>query len=506
MGFDDLFPQSQDTASADNLSFGQDAASPVLGAMSTAIGTGNVQAGERTLSWQGSDGDSGRWNPFNRGTGFGKPAVHAAEGQDSPKTFLNTSAGAFPGLGGLGKPFSSEGTVGADSSKNFLNTSLGTFPSLGSMEKPSSSVGGQTSTPDPLGPSSIPFVNAYEASPKSDRASADKYSLGTQGLGGLLLNSDSLQTDAKPSFGLFKSGEAFQGNEQRPLITPKSGEPMIASFEAAQNQQGQLAGNGGNGFLASNVNNDAGNAGQVTDDPLKGVNPFNKTAPLTEAPQVRPDLGESTKRFESGTKGPSTVSNPKNKDEDKGGVSYGTYQFSSEWGAGGTVKEFLKSPEGQKFAAEFKDLTPGSPEFTAKWQQIAATDADGLHQAEKAYIYRTHYQPNAKVAADMGLDMDNPAVQDAVWSSSVQHGPGGFQKVLRGVENSNPNMKTMSTEDQLKAIYWARQPRVLAKDWNSRGGRYFGLNATDMGEFETVNALNKAYNNQKMANKQKQLP
>jgi len=88
--------------------------------------------------------------------------------------------------------------------------------------------------------------------------------------------------------------------------------------------------------------------------------------------------------------------------------------------------------------------------------------------------------------------MNNPAVQEAVWSGAIQHGPGGFPKTIAAAVASNPGFNAMSAEDQLKAIYWARSNK--ANMWDAGGGRYFGRPQEKQGEFSVIRGLNDAYN------------
>lgn len=130
-----------------------------------------------------------------------------------------------------------------------------------------------------------------------------------------------------------------------------------------------------------------------------------------------PRLGALSERYESGGRGPGTVSSGAG---DPGGVSYGTYQLASRTG---TMAAFL-SGEGQPWAGELP-IHPGSPGFTAAWKAIAAREPERFGAAQHAFIERTHYRPVvAAVLAATGLDCDSRAqgVRDAVWSCAVQHG------------------------------------------------------------------------------------
>lgn len=142
-------------------------------------------------------------------------------------------------------------------------------------------------------------------------------------------------------------------------------------------------------------------------------------------------LGQTSKTFESGKGGAGTVSSGKG---DAGGASYGTYQLSSK---AGTLDKFLG---GSKYGAEFAGLQPGTPEFKAKWKEIAAADPD-FGAAQHDFIKATHFDPQMAKLQKSGIDLSGrgAAVQDAVWSTAVQFGPNSslIQKALKGKEVAN---------------------------------------------------------------------
>lgn len=131
----------------------------------------------------------------------------------------------------------------------------------------------------------------------------------------------------------------------------------------------------------------------------------------------RAKLGALSERYESGGRGPGTVSSGVG---DPGGVSYGLYQLASKTG---TVGAFLEH-EGRPWLAELSPA-PGSPAFTAAWKAIAAREPERFAAAQHAFIERTHYRSAVdKVRTLTGLDLDAQAqaVRDATWSVAVQHG------------------------------------------------------------------------------------
>ncbi|MEK6284555.1 MAG: LysM peptidoglycan-binding domain-containing protein [Acidobacteriota bacterium] len=133
-------------------------------------------------------------------------------------------------------------------------------------------------------------------------------------------------------------------------------------------------------------------------------------------------LGKLSERFETSGRGPGTVSGGEG---DPGGPSYGSYQMTSKPG-GGTAKRFVRQP-GFAFVENFRDLDPGTPAFTAAWKNLAATHAEAFQESQHAFIKKTHFDPLVnKIKTENGLDVESRSgtLQDAVWSTSVQHGSG----------------------------------------------------------------------------------
>ncbi len=129
-----------------------------------------------------------------------------------------------------------------------------------------------------------------------------------------------------------------------------------------------------------------------------------------------PRLGSLSEKYESGNRGPGTVSSGVG---DPGGVSYGTYQLSSKLGH---ADKFVA----KYFPDEFKGLKAGSDEFTKRWKQLAKEQTDKLREKEHLYIQVTHYDPqvaNLKKLLMLDVNARSRALQNAVWSTAVQHGP-----------------------------------------------------------------------------------
>jgi hypothetical protein len=132
-------------------------------------------------------------------------------------------------------------------------------------------------------------------------------------------------------------------------------------------------------------------------------------------------LGDLSSKYETGGRGPGTVSTGIG---DAGGVSYGSYQMTSRPN-GGTVARFIAQPD-FPWRERFAGLTPGAAGFSTQWKALATEAREAFFEAQHEYIQRTHFDPLVrKVAAEDGLQVTarTPAVQDVVWSTAVQHGP-----------------------------------------------------------------------------------
>lgn len=167
---------------------------------------------------------------------------------------------------------------------------------------------------------------------------------------------------------------------------------------------------------------------------------------------VGKELGALSAQYESGTKGSNAVGY-----DAKGGTSYGKYQIASNTG---TMDSFLKWAEqnggesGKEVAARMRAAGP----LNTGGKSGAAVDAwRGLEREGKLgtlehdFIKATHFDPAFAGIQDEGLRKrieGSKALQDVLWSTSVQHGAGGAAKLI------NRNFKEgMSDEDFINALY-----------------------------------------------------
>ena len=169
-------------------------------------------------------------------------------------------------------------------------------------------------------------------------------------------------------------------------------------------------------------------------------------------------LGQTSERYETGGRGASTISSGRG---DLGGASYGAYQLSSRMG---TLAEYLAQ---SRYGESFAGLTPATAAFDDRWRELANTDP-GFARDQHDFIKRTHYDVQVERLQAVGVDLSGrgPAVQDAVWSTSVQFRNLTRRIVTEGLEESfgaGYDVARLSDRDIVEAMqdYKIRHNEVL---------------------------------------------
>jgi murein DD-endopeptidase MepM/ murein hydrolase activator NlpD len=205
--------------------------------------------------------------------------------------------------------------------------------------------------------------------------------------------------------------------------------------------------------------------------PAAAAKPAVTTAAGAVGKALADALGILSAKYETGGRGPGTVSTGKG---DRGGVSYGSYQMASKLG----VPRGFVTQSGFQWFADFKGLVQGTPPFSACWKRIAQADPHAFHEAQHAYIKKTHYDVLcAKILSDDKVDVNSRsrALQNVVWSTAVQHGGkcSIVHKACRkvAVAPGNPGYD----EALIRAIYAER-----GKPGANGGLAYFSGSSKDM--------------------------
>jgi len=166
-------------------------------------------------------------------------------------------------------------------------------------------------------------------------------------------------------------------------------------------------------------------------------------------------LGELSAKYETGGRGPGTVSTGAG---DPGGVSYGSYQMASKMG----VPTRFVTQTGFPWLSDFQNLKAGTAPFTACWKRIATAETDAFQRAQHAFIKKSHYDLlAAKVLKEDGLDVNtrSHALMDVIWSCSVQHG-GATPIVHRALGNVSLSKSDPKYDEQaIRAIYAERSKK-----------------------------------------------
>ncbi|MFH4415613.1 MAG: hypothetical protein WDW19_01035 [Neisseriaceae bacterium] len=102
------------------------------------------------------------------------------------------------------------------------------------------------------------------------------------------------------------------------------------------------------------------------------------------------------------------------------GTSYGLYNFPTR---SGEMADYLMH-------TKYKELTklkPDTPEFDAKWLEIADKDPEGFRKDQYGYTERIYYAAMAKLKSK-GIDFSERGhgIEDMVWSVAVQYGTWAY--------------------------------------------------------------------------------
>jgi len=159
------------------------------------------------------------------------------------------------------------------------------------------------------------------------------------------------------------------------------------------------------------------------------------------------ELGQTSEKYESGGKGPGTINSYLNSG-DFGGASYGTYQFASylpsTMPSGKARPSAKKSPikdylNASKFKDKFVNMEPATSDFDNMWKSIASSNPNEFKKDQHDYIQAKYYDVMLANLKRKGLNLTSfgPGVQDLIWSTAVQLGPGRTDVFLNPLEGKS---------------------------------------------------------------------
>lgn len=186
-----------------------------------------------------------------------------------------------------------------------------------------------------------------------------------------------------------------------------------------------------------------------------------------------PSLGALSKKYESNGK-PTAIGR-----DNTGGYSYGEYQIATKVGTFNNYLAYLEANDPATFAAltapyggsrtaTNSAALAGGATFKNHWVSVMS---DPTHaETQHGFIQATHHQPAVdRIVNSVGLDVStrSKALQDALWSTAVQHGPGGANTIFqRAINRAGVPADQITDEELIIAVYDERGA--------DNGRKYFG--------------------------------
>ncbi|MDD4951247.1 MAG: hypothetical protein PHV85_01735 [Desulfovibrionaceae bacterium] len=226
------------------------------------------------------------------------------------------------------------------------------------------------------------------------------------------------------------SGRAGQARAERLKSAAFAAQLEMARNICGPKDQVESAGGAGLGLVGDSLMFDAlSTISRLIGDqdlPLSGAGP-GRTA--------RAAQGGLSALFESGDKGPGAVGFDR-----VGGTSYGIYQISSRAGTMDRFLAYLDRHEPQ-WAERLRAAGPANTGSTTgampdEWQRLAQENPERFARLQHEFIRQDHYLPALeKIMDQTGVDLEKApfALREALWSTSVQHGPSGAARIFNKV-------------------------------------------------------------------------
>lgn len=202
-------------------------------------------------------------------------------------------------------------------------------------------------------------------------------------------------------------------------------------------------------------------------------------------------LGDIVNKKETGGQGYSAITLSKN---DPGGASYGKYQYSYTQGS---LREFVdslkdKNPEMyQQLNNAWKSASQGKQgEFGQIWKGLAGNEEFQKYYDEHGKkVFYTDALKGIKDPKLRAQIQNNPALQEAFFSATTNHGAGGGRQVLRKAYHEG-----ISDEDLIRNMYQARIDRTVGHKQQK------GLHNRYRSEVNEILALNQQFKSGQLNN------
>lgn len=178
-------------------------------------------------------------------------------------------------------------------------------------------------------------------------------------------------------------------------------------------------------------------------------------------------LGQLSEKYE-GRASAGTVSSGVG---DKGGVSFGKYQFASKTGGLASFMDELKESNPEYYekltadGGEFYRNKNANSQFQENWKKLAKEDPN-FAKVQDEIAKKKWFDPTAEKFQDItGVDPNSSkALANAIWSAGIQH--GGVDKIFKmsGIEEGQ------SQEEMIRRLYGARADYVSGLNIGNKRG------------------------------------
>lgn len=325
----------------------------------------------------------------------------------------------------------------------------------------------------------------------ADYAMSNGYVAGSSGVG----TRASYFSDILGSNGISTS---YTNSSNKIKSAVRSGSPTILLGQDSRNSSKANSPFGPNPhYVVARGTDSRGNV-YIDDPELNGTALYNKsilnnaklgvmTGGASEIADPSDYIGKYVRQFESGSKGSRMISKGTG---DYGGVSFGTYQFPSYKKAvttSGKLAEFWN----KFYASKFPGVQPGDNQtFKDAWLKAVDSDPNQFFKNEhdtEASEYTAALNRVKSKKPTFDPDRFSRGVQEALWSSAVQYGPGGLiDKVFiqEGLDNNTDKNKA------LEMIYNAKINGVDNHFKSSSTGVKNGIRSRFKQEFEILKGIN----------------
>lgn len=288
-----------------------------------------------------------------------------------------------------------------------------------------------------------------------------------------------LGDEQNPFASMFRGMGVPEGNELRMAVTPPpvaSRSTMVSIMDqAATAVDGVGDTSGRTAFEASQAMQQAehqaalGRAdGSVATDQAGQAQPVphsEKTESVDSpshlgaaADSERTPLGSLAALFESGADGGIQAIGY----DRRGGTSYGKFQLSSRAGTMDAFIRYLDShaPDMASHLKAAGRANTGSRfgAMPTAWKQLAASQPARFEQLQDSFIHSNNFYPAFKaVSRAMQLDDMNPALQEVLFSTAVQHGPTGAVRIFAKAFGRTGGYVDGMEADFIRNVYRVRQ-------------------------------------------------